>query len=163
MLRRTIMLLTLVAVGVGVGVAVAQDAARTQTAVDALSAELSSRMAVLQRSPAVQALVAAVDRARAEYEAAERNLPGMAALDAQMQALMNQLHAVQAQRADLLRKHEPELSVKRAVVEEAEAAQSAALFGVARVKELLAGRQELVRQLEAAQPAPAPQPAEVAP
>ncbi len=160
MLRRKIMLVTLLT---GVGVAVAQDAARTQTAVDALSAELSSRMAVLQRSPAVQALVAAVDRARAEYEAAERNLPGMAALDAQMQALMNQLHAVQAQRADLLRKHEPELSVKRAVVEEAEAAQSAALFGVARVKELLAGRQELVRQLEAAQPAPAPQPAEVAP
>lgn len=160
MLRRKIMLVTLLT---GVGVAVAQDAARTQTAVDALSAELSSRMAVLQRSPAVQALVAAVDRARADYEAAERNLPGMATLDAQMQALMNQLHAVQAQRADLLRKHEPELSVKRALVEQAEGAQSAALFGDARVKELLAGRQELVRQLEAAQPAPAPQPAEVAP
>ena len=142
--------------------ALAQDRAAVQAQADQLGSTLCERVSALRQTPQAQALEKAVEAAKADYEATEAGLPGVPELDAQLRQCLDQIRALREKRNELLRKNEALLEAKRRAVEAAEAAGANAVFGDAQVKELIAQRQALAKQLDAVAVAPAlPVPAPV--
>lgn len=111
----------------------------------AVQAALKQRIRTLRSQPEGVALRQRLELAQKNREEAERNLPGMGALDERIQEVRNRLRALNIQRNAIVRAHKAELEVMEDKILEAEKALSEHERGDPQLKALLAQRKALIR------------------
>ncbi len=124
--------------------------AEPQTALDreieTVDAEFRAVARAAAKSAHARALWQRLETANASCEAAEDALPGVAALERQIERAKERLASLQCQRAAILKRHAAVLKPKREAIEAAQSAYFRAARGGAPGERLLARRTELLKR-----------------
>jgi len=113
---------------------------------ESIRSELSQLHEATVATPKFKALVRAKNQARANLEKEVRSLPGMLAIEAEMDRIRARAESLRRARNMIIEKHATRVQAKRLELEESEKALEASLLGGDRGRTLVARHELLLRR-----------------